>query len=417
MTTDNERRRVVVTGMGALTPVGNDLPTTWQALVAGQSGVATATLFDPSPFPVHIAAEVKSFDPGTHINPKDARRMARCSQLAIVAGREAVADAGLDWTKEDMERVGVVMGTGIGGIELLIEPIGKFLSETITRITPHTAIESLCNMPAFHVGLEHGCLGPLSTLTTACAAGTQAIGDGVEMIRRNVSDIVLAGGSEAQINPLFFIGFTAMRVLSARNDEPWRASRPFDANRDGFVIGEGAGIVVLEELEHALRRGARIYAELLGHASSADAFHVAQPDPNGAGPARTMRWALRDAGVEFEKVNYVNAHGSSTQQNDAAETNAIKNVFGEHAYELSVNSTKSMIGHLFGAAGAVEGIATIMSTFTDTLHPTVNYETPDPSCDLDYVPNVAKKRRIEVAMSNSFGLGGQNSCIVVGKWE
>jgi 3-oxoacyl-[acyl-carrier-protein] synthase II len=237
------------------------------------------------------------------------------------------------------------------------------------------------------------------------------------MIRRNASDIVLAGGSEAQVNPLFFIGFSAMRVLSARNDEPWRASRPFDADRDGFVIGEGAGIVVLEELEHALQRGARIYAEVLGHASSADAFHVAQPDPNGVGPARTMRWALRDAGVEFEKVNYVNAHGSSTQQNDTAETNAVKSVFGEHAYELSVNSTKSMIGHLFGAAGAVEGIATIMSVHTDTLHPTVNQETPDPSCDLDYVPNVAKHRRIEVAMSNSFGLGGQNSCIVVGKWE
>ena len=417
MTANNGRRRVVVTGMGALTPVGNDLQTTWQALVAGQSGVAEATLFDPSPFPVHIAAEVKGFDPTQFINPKDARRMARCSQFAIVAGREAVADANLDWSKEDMERVGVVMGTGIGGVELLIDPIVKFHSEGSIRITPHTAIESLGNMPAFHVGLENGCLGPLSTLSTACAAGTQAIGDGVELIRRGTSDIVLAGGSEAQVNALFFIGFSAMRVLSARNDEPWRASRPFDADRDGFVIGEGAGIIVLEELEHALKRGARIYAELLGHASSADAFHVAQPDPNGVGPARTMRWALRDAGVEFERVNYVNAHGSSTQQNDSAETNAVKSVFGEHAYELSVNSTKSMIGHLFGAAGAVEGIATIMSVHTDTLHPTVNQETPDPACDLDYVPNVAKHKRVEVAMSNSFGLGGQNSCIVVGKWE
>ncbi len=417
MTANNGRRRVVVTGMGALTPVGHDLQTTWQALVAGQSGVAKATLFDPSPFPVHIAAEVKEFDPTRFINPKDARRMARCSQFAIVAGREAVADANLDWSKEDMERVGVVMGTGIGGIELLIEPISKFQCEGITRITPHTAIESLCNMPAFHVGLDHGCLGPLSTLSTACAAGTQAIGDGVELIRRGVSDIVLAGGSEAQVNALFFIGFTAMRVLSTRNDEPWRASRPFDADRDGFVIGEGSGIVILEELEHALKRGARIYAELLGHASSADAFHVAQPDPNGVGPARTMRWALRDADVEFERVNYINAHGSSTQQNDSAETNAVKSVFGEHAYELSVNSTKSMIGHLFGAAGAVEGIATIMSVHTDTLHPTVNQETPDPTCDLDYVPNVAKHKRVEVAMSNSFGLGGQNSCIVIGKWE
>jgi beta-ketoacyl-acyl-carrier-protein synthase II len=415
MTDKNERRRVVVTGMGALSPVGNTLRETWDSLVAGRSGVAPATQFDPSPFPVHIAAEVKGFDPTAHINAKEARRMARCSQFAIVAGREAVADAGLDWSQEDMERVGVVMGTGIGGAELLIDPIVKFASEGNTRVTPFTAIESLCNMPAFHIGLEHGALGPLSTLTTACAAGTQSIGDAVEMIRRNVADIALTGGSEAQVNALFFMGFTAMRVLSSRNDEPQRASRPFDLNRDGFVIGEGAGVLVLEELQHALKRGARIYAEVLGHAASADAYHVAQPDANGAGPARCMRWALQDAGVDFEQVDYVNTHGSSTQQNDAAETNAIKRVFGEHAYNLAVNSTKSMIGHLFGAAGAVEGIATIMSVFTDTVHPTVNYETPDPACDLDYVPNVARKRSIRVAMSNSFGLGGQNACIVVGK--
>jgi beta-ketoacyl-acyl-carrier-protein synthase II len=417
MSENNGRRRVVVTGMGALTPVGNTLQQTWESLVAGQSGVTEATLFDSSPFHVRIAAEVKEFDPTAHINAKEARRMARCSQLAIVAGREAVADAGLDWSTQDMERVGVVLGTGMGGLDLLVEPIARFATERSTRLMPYTAIESLCNMPAFHVGLEHGCLGPLSTLTTACAAGTQAIGEATELIRRNVADIVLAGGSEAQVNPLFFIGFQAMKVLSARNDEPARASRPFDVDRDGFVIGEGAGILVVEELHHALDRGAHIYAEILGHASSADAYHVAQPDANGTGPARAMRWALQNAGVELDRVSYVNAHGSSTQQNDAAETNAIKRVFGEHAYELSVNSTKSMIGHCFGAAGAVEGIATIMSVHTDTLHPTINYETPDPACDLDYVPNVAKHRRVEVAMSNSFGLGGQNSCIVVGKYE
>jgi beta-ketoacyl-acyl-carrier-protein synthase II len=417
MTDRNERRRVVVTGMGALTPVGNNLQETWEALVAGHSGVTTATLFDSSPFPVHIAAEVKGFDPGDYINPKEARRMARCSQFAIVAGREAVADAGLDWSKEDMERVGVVLGTGIGGVELLVEPIGKFLSEGSIRITPFTAIEALCNMPAFHIGIDHGCLGPLSTLTTACAAGTQSIGDGVEMIRRNASDIVLAGGSEAQVNALFFIGFSAMRVLSDRNDEPARASRPFDADRNGFVIGEGAGVLVLEELEHALNRGARIYAEILGHAASADAYHVAQPDANGTGPGRCMRWALQDAGISPEQVDYINTHGSSTQQNDAAETAAIKRIFGERAYELAINSTKSMIGHLFGAAGAVEGIATVMSVHTDTLHPTINYETPDPACDLDCVPNFARRRPVRVAMSNSFGLGGQNACIVVGKWE
>jgi len=415
MTEQLERRRVVVTGMGALSPVGNTLQQTWDSLVAGRSGVAVATQFDPSPFPVHIAAEVKEFDPTAFIGPKEARRMARCSQFAIVAAREAVADAGLEWTDENMERVGVVLGTGIGGVDLLVEPIVKFASEGSIRITPFTAIEALCNMPAFHVGLEHGCLGPLNTMTTACAAGTQSIGDAVEMIRRNVADIVLTGGSEAQVNPLFFIGFTAMRVLSARNDDPERASRPFDALRDGFVIGEGAGVLVLEELQHALKRGARIYAEVLGHAASADAFHVAQPDANGVGPARCMRWALQDAGIEPEDVDYINTHGSSTQQNDSAETNAIKRVFGEHAYDLAINSTKSMIGHLFGAAGAVEGIATIMSVFTDTLHPTVNQEKSDPTCDLDNVPNVSRKRQLQVALSNSFGLGGQNACIVVRK--
>ncbi len=409
-------RRVVITGLGAITPVGHTAPETWAAFVAGRSGVDQVTSFDVSQYPARIAAEVKGFDPTAYIPAKEARRMARCSQLAVVAAREAVADAGIDWAQEDRERAGVVLGTGMGGTDILIEPLGRYGRDGMVRVTPYVALEHLANMPAFHVGIEHGCLGTLSTIVTACAAGTQAIGEGLELIRRGKTDIVLAGGTEAQVNMLFFTGFSAMRVLSTRNDDPQAASRPFDVQRDGFVIGEGAGVFVLEELEHARRRGARIYAELLGQASAADAYHVAQPEATGVGPARTMRWALEDAGVAPEDVDYINAHGSATVQNDLAETAAIKRVFGEHAYRLAVNSTKSMIGHCFGAAGAIEGLATVMAVHTDTIHPTINLQEPDPGCDLDYVPNVARQRRVDVAISNSFGLGGQNACIVLGKY-
>jgi 3-oxoacyl-[acyl-carrier-protein] synthase II len=407
----------VVTGIGALTPVGNTARETWDAFVAGQSGVAEVTSFDTTGYPVRIGAEVKGFDPLDHIPPKEARRMARCTQLAIVAGRQAVADSGLEWEREDRERAAVLLGTGFGGVELLVEPILKGSSRGFIKIAPHIPIECLANIPAFHIGLEQGCLGPLSTVVTACAAGTQAMGDATELIRRGAADIVLTGGTESQMNPLFYVGFISMRVLSNRNDEPTRASRPFDAARDGFVIGEGAVVFVLEELERALDRGARIYAEVLGQAASADAYHIAQPQADGAGPARCMRWALADAGIVPEQIQYINAHGSATVQNDAAETAAIKGVFGEHAYRLAVSSTKSMIGHLFGAAGAVEALATIMAVHTDAIHPTINYETPDPACDLDYVPNVARLERVDVAMSNSFGLGGQNACLVFGKWQ
>lgn len=406
----------MVTGIGALTPVGNTAMETWEALVAGRSGVGLVTTFDTTDYPVRIAAEVKGFDPLAHIAPKEARRMARCTQLAVVAGRQAVADAGLNWEREDRERVAVILGTGLGGADLLIEPVQRLAGRGFIKMSPHVPIECLPNIPAFHIGLEHGCLGPLNTVVTACAAGTQAIGEATELIRRNAADIVLTGGTESQINPFFFVGFCSMRVLSTRNEEPARASRPFDADRDGFVIGEGAVVFVLEELVHALRRGARIYAEVLGQAASADAYHAAQPQADGAGPARCMRWALADAGVAPEQVQYVNAHGSATVQNDAAETAAIKAVFGEHAYRLAISSTKSMVGHLFGAAGAIEALATVMAVYTDTIHPTINYETPDPACDLDYVPNVARRRRVDVAMNNSFGLGGQNASLVFGKW-
>ena len=412
-----DRRRVVVTGMGMLTPVGHSTAETWAALVAGRSGVGPVTSFDPSPYPAHIAAEVKGFQPAAHLDAKEARRMARCSQFAIVAARQAVADAGLDWAHEDRERAGVILGTGIGGVDMLSDPIGKLLTTGVARATPYGALESLANMPAFHVGLDQGCLGPLSTVVTACASGTQAIGDSMEVIRRGTADIMLAGGTEAQITPLFYGGFSALRALSVHNDDPERACRPFDATRDGIVIGEGAGVLVLEALEHAQARGAHIYAELLGQSASADAYHIAQPEATGAGPARAMRWAIADAGLAPSDIDYINAHATATPLNDSTETTAIKRVFGDGAYRLAISSSKSMIGHCFGAAGGIEAMACIMSVCTDTIHPTINYETPDPACDLDYVPNVARQQPVRFAMSNSFGFGGQNACLVVGKYQ
>lgn len=409
--------RVVVTGLGALSPVGNTAPAMWQALVAGKSGAGPVTQFDATRYSTRIAAEVKGFDPAAHIDGKEVRRMARCSQFAIVAAREAVVDAGLDLAAEDRERMGVAIGTGIGGIEILIDPLGKLGREGFVRVTPHQGLESLANMPGFHVSLDLGCLGPLTTLVTACAAGTQAIGEGMHWIRRGAADVVIAGGTEAQITSIFFAGFGALRVLSTRNDDPEGANRPFDADRDGFVIGEGAGMLVLESLEHARRRGAHIYAEVLGEAQSADAFHIAQPLPAGEGAARCMRWALTDAGVLPSDVQYINAHGSGTLQNDPAETAAIKSVFGEQAYHVPISSTKSMIGHCVGAGGALESIAAVMSVYTDVVHPTINLARPDPACDLDYVPNVARRYPVNVALNNSFGLGGQNACLVLGKYS
>ena len=410
------RRRVVITGMGALSPVGNTAPETWAGFVAGKSGAARVESFDTSPFAAKIGAEVKGFDPAAFIDGKEAKRMARCSQLAIVAAREAVTDSGLDLGREDRERVAVAMGTGMGGVDILVEPITKFATQRGARVTPHQALESLSHMAGFHVSLDHGSLGPLTTIITACAAGAQAIGEGLQWIRRGAADIVLAGGSEAQVNPLFYAGFGALRVLSTRNDDPERATRPFDADRDGFVIGEAACIMVLEELERAKARGARIYAEVLGEAASADAYHIAQPDPDGLGPARCMRWALADAGVPAEAIQYINAHGTATPQNDPAETAALKRVFGEWAYRIPISSTKSMTGHCFGGGSALEAFATVMSIYSGVIHPTINLERPDPACDLDYVPNQARRCVVDVAMTNSFGFGGQNACLILGKY-
>lgn len=411
------RRRVVITGLGALTPVGHSAAETWQNLLAGQSGIDFVTLFDARPYPSRIAGEVKDWDPARYIDAKEVKRMARCSQMALDMATQALQDAGLPTDQALGERAGVVFGTGLGGMEFYEEAISEAVHRGSYRVRPTTAIGGLPNIPAFHISLAFGASGPLSTIVTACAAGTQSIGEAAEVIRRGDADCVITGGVEALIGDLFFAGFSAMKAISTRNDPPQRASRPFDATRDGFIIGEGGAVLILEELDRALARGARIYAEVLGRSASADAYHIAAPEPEGLGAQRAMRWALLSAGIQPQEVDYINTHGTSTPLNDKTETYAIKEVFGDHAAKLAINSTKSMVGHAFGGAGAIEAVATVMSVYEDRLHPTINYEYPDPDCDLDCVPNVARDQVIDIALSNSFGLGGQNACLVIGKYK
>lgn len=412
-----DAQRVVITGLGAITPLALTVRETWESLLAGRSGVAHITRFDASEFPVRIAAEVKGFDPKKYMNFKEARRMARCSQFAIATAQEAIADAQLPQPFADEERVGVLVGCTIGGFEQAVENIDIFRQKGLARVSPFGLTASLPNMPSHHVSQTFQAKGYINTVTTACATGTQAVGEAAEVIRRGAADVIICGGVEAVIHFANFAGFIAMRAISARNDEPERASRPFDKDRDGFVIGEGCGILVLESLPHALQRGAHIYAEVLGYSASSDAFHVAAPDPEGAGAVRAMRWALADAGVTPEEVDYINAHGTSTPLNDVIETKAIKEVFGDHAYRVAISSTKSMIGHTLAAAGAIEAIACALTIEEGVIHPTINYETPDPECDLDYVPNQARRAEVNIALSNSFGLGGQNACLVLGKYR
>jgi 3-oxoacyl-[acyl-carrier-protein] synthase II len=412
-----KRRRVVVTGMGAVTPVANTAKESWEAMVAGRSGITRVTQFDASAYDSQVGGEVKNFNPETRIPRKEARRMARCTQITVVAGYEAVEDADLDLANEDPTRMGVVLGTGVGGQDMFVDLIRSGMDSKKVRARPVDTINGLPNMPAFHLSNTFGCRGPLNTVVTACAAGTQAIGVATEEIRRGAADIMLAGGTEAMVSDVFYGTFEAMRATTTQNDVPEHAGRPFDATRDGFVIGEGTAVFVLESLEHALARGARIYAEVLGWGESADAYHIAAPDPEAKGAALCMRAALADSGLEPDDVDYINAHAAGTPLGDAHETKGIKDVFGPRAYEIPVSSTKSMIGHLFGGAGAVEAMACVYTVYTDTIHPTINLYTPDPECDLDYVPNVARKAQVDVALSNSFGLGGQNACLIVGKYR
>lgn len=407
------RRRVVVTGVGAITPLGLTAEETWQGLLAGRSGIGPITQFDSSHLPVHIAGEVKGFDPARYIPKKEARRMSRASQLAVAAAQEALAQAGL--TPPLGERAGVVMGTGIGGLEWAFAQARVLWEHGAERVSPFGITASLPNMPAHHISQWAQALGPISAVVTACAAGTQAVGEGAELIRRGAADVVIAGGVEGFIHEIAIAGFYAMRAISTRNDEPERASRPFDAQRDGFVLAEGAGVLVLESWEHARARGAPILAEVLGYASSSDGFHVAQPDPEGQGAMRAIRWALEDAGVRPEEVDYINAHGTATPLNDVVETRAIKGVFGPHAYRVPVSATKSMIGHAMGGAGAIEAVVCVLTLRDQIIHPTINLEEPDPECDLDYVPGQARRADVRVVLSNSFGLGGQNACLVMGR--
>jgi 3-oxoacyl-[acyl-carrier-protein] synthase II len=414
----NPRPRVVITGMGAITPLGSTVAELWDGLLAGRSGITRITHFDASPLPCQIAGEVKGFDPARYINIKEARRMARCSQMVLATAQEAIQDAGLEAGMPDPERAAVVLGTAVGGWERMAEGLKVMWNQGYLKVNPFVPPSAIPNMPAHHLSQRYQTLGPLNTVPTACAAGTQAIGEAAELIRRGGADLVLTGGAEAMVVDFMIASFCVMHALPVHyNDAPERASRPFSKDREGFVFSEGCAILVVESLESARKRGARIMAEILGQSSSSDAYHIAAPDPTSAGAARAIRWALQDAGIQPDQVDYINAHGTSTPANDLMETNAIKQVFGEHAKKLAISSTKSMIGHPLGAAGAVEAVACVQTILHGMIHPTINYDDPDPECDLDYVPNVKRAADVRITLSNSFGLGGQNACLVLRKWE
>ena len=410
-------RRVVITGIGAVTPIGIGKDAFWNALIEGKSGVGPITRFDVSEYTTKIAGEVSDFVVTDFIDKKEAKRMDRSTQYAVAASKLAIDDAKLDLEAEDRERIGVIIGTGIGGMEALYDQYKVLFAKGPSRISPFLVPMMIGNMASGMTSIQFGLQGPSSCVVTACATGTNSIGDAARAIKYGDADVMLAGGTEAPISPAALAGFGSMKALSTRNDEPERASRPFDKDRDGFVMGEGAGVIVLESLEHALARGAHIYAELAGYAYNSDAYHITAPAPGGVMAAKAMRQALKDGGIEPNEVDYINAHGTSTGLNDKNETMAIKEVFGDHAYELAVSSIKSMTGHLLGAAGGVECIASAMAIDQGIIPPTINYETPDEGLDLNYVPNVAEKREVRVALSNSLGFGGHNATLALKKYE
>ena len=413
---ENGRKRVVITGMGAVTPLGDSIDAYWASLKKGESGIGAMTLVDPTDYPCKVAGEIPDFDPGKYINPREARRMARFSQTAVAAAALAIEDAELNLSAEDEERMGVVMGNGNGGFPDTEANARTLFNRGGMRISPFFIPMILPNMAAANVSRLFGLKGYTSTVITACAAGTQGIGEAAEAIRRGAADVVLGGGCEAGICQLGLGGFNVIKALSRSEVPPDKASRPFDANRDGFVPAEGAAILVLESLDHAMDRGANILAEVSGYGVSSDAFHAVQPDEDGAGAARAMRWAIENAGMQTTDIDYINAHGTSTPKNDMVETLAIKKVFGEGAYDVPISSTKSMIGHALGGAGALEAVACVKTIQDGIIHPTINYETADPDCDLDYVPNEARQAQVNTTLSNSFGFGGQNACIVLSKY-
>ena len=413
----NGRRRVVITGLGAVTPLGNDAPSSWENLVAGGGGVGPITAFDASAYPVQFACELKEFDPGTWLERKQVRRLDRFAQMIVAAARQAEADAGLEIAKEP-ERIGVSAGTGMGGLGAYQECYETLIERGADRVSPFSVAAIMPNSGAGWISIELGTKGPLSLQCTACAASQMAIGDGADAIRLGRAEVMLCGGSEAGITRVGMAGFGAMHALSRRNGDPERASRPFDADRDGFVMGEAGAVLVLEELEHARTRGARIYAEMLGYGTSSDAQHVTEPDPTGASPARAMRMAFADAGISPDQVDYINAHGTSTPLGDASETRVIKLALGENAARKTpISSTKGATGHCLGASGAVEAIFCTLAIDKGVLPPTINYESRDPDCDLDYIPNEARRADVRIAVSNSFGFGGHNACVVLGRLD
>ncbi len=411
------RKRVVVTGLGCVSPVGNNTKDTWAALLAGKSGAAPIEAFDASKHKTKFAAEVKGFDPVAMFGAREARKMDRFTQFATAAALEALEQSGLKIDEENRDRVGILIGTGIGGIMTTIEQYEVLKERGPERISPFLIPMMISDSAAGNLAIRIGARGPNMSLATACASGTNGVGEAVEMIRRGAADVMVAGASEAAIHPLTMAGMNVMTALSTRNDDPQRASRPFDKDRDGFLMGEGAAILILESLEYAQARGAKILCEFTGYGTSDDAYHISAPAENGAGAAISMSLALKDAGFKPEDIQYINAHGTSTQLNDKSETAAIKTVLGEHAYKLAVSSTKSMTGHLLGASGALEALVSAMTIVDQILPPTINYETPDPNCDLDYVPNQPRKAKVDNVMSNSFGFGGHNATLILSRYQ
>lgn len=406
-------KRIVITGLGCLSPVGSSVSETWTNIQAGRSGAGRITYYDPSIYECQIAAQVKEFDGASLLGAKEARRLDRCSQYALFAARQAIADADLQITDGNRDRIGVILGTGIGGMGTLFEQFQVFFERGPSRVSPFMVPMMLPDTPAGMVAIHFGLRGNNMAVVSACASGTNAIGEAAEIIRRGHVDVILGGGTEAAIIPIAMAGLASMGALTKRNNDPQRASRPFDRTRDGFLMGEGASVLVLESLEHAQARGARILGELVGYGCTNDAFHISAPAENGAGAAVCMRQALDRAGLDISAIDYINAHGTSTPLNDKSETAAIKTVFGEQAYSIPVSSTKSMTGHLLGAAGALEAVLSLMVIQDGVIPPTINYEYPDPECDLDYVPNVARPARVDCVMSNSFGFGGHNATIIL----
>ncbi|MGC8712687.1 MAG: beta-ketoacyl-ACP synthase II [Leptodesmis sp.] len=411
-----DRKRVVVTGLGAITPIGNTLAEYWQGLMSGRNGIGPITLFDASRHDCRFAGEVKDYDPLLYLDRKEAKRMDRFAQFAVSASKQAIADAQLTINDLNAEQIGVLIGTGIGGLKVLEDQQEVYLTKGPDRCSPFMIPMMIANMAAGLTAIHLGAKGPNSCSVTACAAGSNAIGDAFRLIQQGYAQAMICGGTEAAVTPLSLAGFAACKALSTRNDDPTHASRPFDQDRDGFVMGEGVGILVLESLEHALSRGARIYGEIVGYGMTCDAYHMTSPVPGGEGAARAISLALKDANITPEQVSYINAHGTSTPANDSTETAAIKKALGQHAYQVAISSTKSMTGHLLGGSGGIEAVATVMAIANDRVPPTINLQNPDPDCDLDYVPNASREQTVTVALSNSFGFGGHNVTLVFKKF-